>query len=75
MSFNVLVPLVMYGPEYCGLLKFKLKGWSTNVWALGQLLEKVKLLDAKEQELLVTCDERVKRLELKKEANVVVQLD
>jgi len=34
---------------------------------LVDLLEKVKLLDAKEQQLSLTHDERVQRFELKKE--------
>ena len=34
---------------------------------MNDLLEKVKLLDAKEQQLKLTDDDRVERFELKKE--------
>ena len=49
------------------LLKFQLKDWNRNVFGhldtrMADLLDKVKLLDAKEQ--ILTHDDRVQRFEL-----------
>ena len=58
------------------LLKFKLKDWNRNVFGhlvtrITNLVDKVKLLDAKEQQLSLTHDDKVERLELKKEIPLV----
>jgi len=57
------------------LLKLKLKDWNRNVFGhldtrMADLLEKLKLLDAKEQ-LSLTHFDRVQRFELKKELTLL----
>jgi len=58
------------------LLKFKPNDWNMNVFGhldtrMAYLLEKVKLLDAKEQQLTLTHDDRIERFKLKKELAMV----
>ena len=53
-------------------LKFKLIDWNRNVFGhldtrMFGLLEKVKVWDAKEQQLTLTHDDRIERFKLKKE--------
>jgi len=52
------------------LLKFKLIDWNKNIFGhldtrMFGLLEKVKVLDAKEQQMTLTHDDMIERFELK----------
>ena len=62
--------------EKLNLLKFELKDWNKNVFGhldtlMAKLVEKLKFLDEKEQQLSLTRDDGVERLELKKEIALV----
>jgi len=65
-QFNIFCSPSYVLAKKFNLLKLKLKDWNRNVFGLldtrmADLLEKVKLLDAKEQQLSLTHDDRVQR--------------
>jgi len=57
-------------------LKTKLKEWSRDVFGhlefkMAKLVEKVKAFDEKEQQLSLSWEDRIERLEAKKELSLV----
>ena len=70
ISFTFLTPPSYVLAKKLNLLEFKLQHWNKNVFGhldtrMDDLVEKVKLLDAKEQQLSLTRDDKVERLERK----------
>jgi len=65
-QFHIFGSLSYVLAKKLNLLKFKLKDWNRNVFGhpdtrMADLLEKVKLLDANEQQLSLTHTDRLQR--------------